>query len=249
VDDVNNMDESVETVEQAGGVAERALSTNLDRRTMLKAAVAAGTIAGTWVAPRIQSLGFAPAGAATPCVTLSDAADDLNSNEADAYCEPDPNACCGQSFGDNGTVERFTFSNPPAAGCTEIVVRTISLDCNASDAGGQPPQPRNPDVGQFALVIESFEETVPGACNNCFILSAVLVDSQNRTILKEYGVPNSFSCDATAMPGPDPIGNGLDASLACDDPLLMSDARLAVKIVCNVSGECPPTSTELGGRR
>jgi hypothetical protein len=244
---VNNMEESMETVEQPGGVAAGALNANLDRRTMLKAAVAAGTIAGTWVAPRIESLGFAPAGASTPCVQLSDEADDQQSNLGSSYCEPNPAPCCGQNFGDGGKIERFTFSNPPAAGCTEIVVRTISHDCNTSDAGGQPPQPRNPDIGQFALVIESFEETVPGACANCFVMSAVLVDSQNRAILKEYvGPGGNFSCDSTAMPGADPIGAGIDASLACDDPLLMSDARLAVKIACNVSGECPPAPT---GRR
>lgn len=238
MDDVNEMNDSMDSVERTGVIG-RALGTSLDRRTMLKAAVAAGTVAGTWVAPRIESLGFAPAGAATPCIRLSPEADDKNSNDADAYCEPNATPCCGQSFGSNGTsAERFTFSNPGPTGCTEIVVRTISLDCNTTEGGGAPPRPTNPDVGQFALIIESFTETTPGACANCQILDAVLIDSQQRTVLASYN-NGAFSCPS--IPGANPIGDGIDASIDCDDPLLMSDARLAVRLTCTVVGTCNPT--------
>ena len=75
-----------------------------------------------------------------------------------------------------GQVDRFFFANP-APNCTQIVVRTISLDCNAAD--GNPE--RNPDVGQFAVIIES---TTGAGCGTCTILDAVLVSASGRTIIQ-----------------------------------------------------------------
>src|SRR5256885_14991056 len=118
------MDESMDTDEQRPGRVDKALRTGLDRRTMLKAAVATGTIAATWVAPRIETFGFAPAAAAgTPCIILSSASDDENSNSGKNDCKVGPNyppPCCGVNFGNNGGApDRFTFNNP-VTGCTQI---------------------------------------------------------------------------------------------------------------------------------
>lgn len=240
MDDVNNMDESVDTVEQPLGRVEKALSTGLDRRTMLKAAVATGTIGATWVAPRIQSLGFLPAGAATACVILSPVADDKNSNSGSNYCPTPGPTCCGQSFGDAGKIDRFTFPNP-APNCTQIVVRTIALNCNTAgdpfglpDNNGSNPE-RNPDVGQFAVVIDHFTETVAGACAQCRILDAVLVASSNRAILQSQnnGPVNCLPADM--------VGDGVNASFACNDPLLVPSSRLAVRLTCAIdNGTCNP---------
>lgn len=79
-------------------------------------------------------------------------------------------------FGNAGTIDRFTFINP-TANCTQIVVRTIALDCNSSDASPE----RNPDIGQFAVVVES--TSGPG-CGNCTILDAVLIESSGRSIVQ-----------------------------------------------------------------
>lgn len=236
---MNNMDESMGTIDEpvgsstGGGSLTKAA---INRRTMLKAAVATGVVAGTWVAPRIESLGFAPAAAAgTPCVILSPEADDKNSQSGQNYCPiPAPKPCCGQSFGNAGQIDRFTFLNP-APNCSQIVVRTIALNCNTANT--QPE--RNPDVGQFAVIIESTSGTGCGACR---ILDAVIIDSSGRQV---QGAPlnnGPFACGS--IPGPNPVGDGVDASIACNDPRLTSDSRLAVRLTCIVEvGGCDPTAT------
>lgn len=211
MDDIN---ESPDTVEQPGssGRVDRALRTGLDRRTMLKAAVATGTIAATWVAPRIETLGFSPAAAAgTPCVILSPGSDDRNSNSGGNDCPVVTKPCCGQSFGNAGQIERFTFANP-VANCSQIVVRTVTLDaaCDVSN--------KNPDVGQFALVIES---TTGTGCGACTVMDGVLVASSGRAVLKHMN-NGPVAC----------LSGGVDASLSCSDPLLTSSARLAVRLKC-----------------
>lgn len=203
----------------------------VDRRTMLKAALAAGTVAGTWVTPRIESFGFTPAGAFTPCIILSPEADDKNSQSGQSDCpEPDPTPglpvenCCGQAFGSaNNQIKRFTFETP-VTGCDEIVVRTISRNCADN---------RNPDVGQFALIIES--TSGEAACGQCEILEAVLVDSSQRTPLETFN-NGDVNCPAFGNPG-----TGIDASMPCDNENLASDARLAVRLICTIqTGECDP---------
>jgi len=244
VDDVNNMDESMNTDEQPLGRAEKALRTGLDRRTMLKAAVATGTIAATWVAPRIETLGFAPAFAFnTPCIILSPASDDKNSNGGQTYCPiPTPTKpCCGQSFGDSGKIDRFTFTNP-IVNCSEIVVRTIALDCNDAgdpfglpDGNGNTPE-RNPDIGQFAVVIDHVTESVAGACGKCKILDAVLIASSGRTVLQSLNNGPVTCAPAGA------IGDGVDASVGlCTNPNVSSSSRLAVRLTCQTGVNCPPS--------
>lgn len=205
-----------------------AARSRVGRRTMIKSAAAVGVGAVTWSAPRIETLGFAPAAAAgTPCIILSSSSDDRNSNDDDnAYCQDDDDLtdnCCGQSFGNQGNIETFTFNNP-VAGCTQVVVRTIPLDCTATDAAPF----RNPDVGQFAVVISS---TSGAGCDACTVFAAVLVASSGRAVLKTLN-NGSSAC----------LGGGVDASIACDDPLLASSARLAVQINClgGVVGCTPP---------
>src|SRR2546422_10064663 len=79
----------------------------IDRRTMLKAAAAAGVVVGTWVAPRIETLGFAPAAAMTMCVITSPANEDLNANQNNnTYVSSGFTACSDSaqriSFGSSG---------------------------------------------------------------------------------------------------------------------------------------------------
>lgn len=192
----------------------RASRPRVDRRTMIKSAAAVGAGAVAWSAPRIETLGFAPAAAATPCIILSPASDDKNSQSGQNSCPIVARPCCGQSFGNSGQIDRFTFVNP-APNCTQIVVRTITLDCNT--AGTQPE--RNPDVGQFAVVIES--TSGPG-CGTCSILDAVIIDSTRRTVLNPPLNNGPSGC----------LGGGVDASVACNDPRLVSSSRLAVRLIC-----------------
>ncbi len=230
VDDRNGSTDRGEDSPAPSGRGDFLMKAAIDRRTMLKAAVATGTIAATWVAPRIETLGFAPAAAAgTPCIILSPSSDDKNSNSGGHDCvtpTPSPStkgfvhACCGQSFGDAGKADIFTFTNP-APNCQQIVVRTITLDCNTSN--------KNPDVGQFAVVIDSVTDAAghPGACTTaCHVMDAVLVASSGRAILK------NLNNGPVACPPAGGVGDGVDASLSCTDPLLTSSSRLAVRLAC-----------------
>jgi hypothetical protein len=176
VDDVNEMNDSMGSVEHP---LEEPLHKGFDRRTMLKAAIATGVVAGTWVAPRIETLGFTPAAAAgTPCILVHPGDQNTNSNSGSTGCivpTPAGRACCGRSFGNNGgNPERFTFVSP-VTGCTNIVVRTIDLNCTVSNV--------DPDVGQFGVVIESFSETVAGACSACHIRD-IQVRRANGTLVQ-----------------------------------------------------------------
>ncbi len=250
MDDVNDMDESMDKVGPSAGAAENALRDGVDRRTMLKAAVAAGTIAGTWIAPRIESLGFAPAGAATPCVVLSVRGDDKNSS-GQSFCPTNPNntpprPCCGRAFGNSGQKDTFTFSNPGGVGCATIVVRTISLTCDTTTS--PPPSDQNnenPDEGQFAVIIES--TSGEAACNQCQIFDAVIIDSSGRkpmTVAQLGGASPFRNNGPIDCGGPGVVGTGVDASVfhpvtgMCTT--IDNDARLAVRLTCNISGTCPP---------
>jgi len=212
-----------------------AVSSRVDRRAMLKGAAAASAAAAVWVAPRIESLGFSPAGAGvpagTPCVILSHEDDDTNSNSGTSYCPIVTEPCCGQNYGNNGNVETFTFANP-APNCTSIVVRTIGLDCNFGT--GNPE--RNPDVGQQAVVIES---ATGAGCGACQVLDGVLIASSGRTVLQSLN-NGAFACPPAGF-----IGDGVDASILCTNPLLASDARFAVRITCLIEdGDCDPDAPQ-----
>jgi hypothetical protein len=188
----------------------------LNRRTILKAAVAGGTMSAVWVAPSVRTLSFNHAAAATPCDILSAEAQDQNSNSGNPYCPANPvNTCCGQSFGNSGQAEFYTFSNP-VAGCTQITVRVISNDCT---------QPNNPDFGNQALIISGVSESVAGACGQCSIKEAVLVTSSGRQEVASYN--NGSVC------------GGIDASMPCT--ATVSSSRMAVRITCVVDdGSCVP---------
>ena len=138
MDDVNNMDESMDKVDQ------NARRAGLDRRTMLKAAVAAGAIAGTWIAPRIESLGFAPAGAATVCPLTSEA--DLSSNNSGNTYVTLGYDNCGFSYGDasQGNPD-FLSINVPGLNCTftvQLVRRTARAPTSGQPAASKHQQPR-----------------------------------------------------------------------------------------------------------
>ena len=224
MDDTN---ESMDTVEQppaSSGRGDFLTKAAIDRRVMLKGAVAAGVFAGTWVAPRIQSLGFLPAAAAgTPCIILSPKSDDKNSHDSSECTVPTPppstkgfvHQCCGQSFGSSSSsqVDDFTFKNP-VANCSEIVVRLVSLPCGTTNL--------DPDVGQFGVVISSATGTNCGACT---IKEAVIIESSGRTVLDPPINNGPIACDLG-------FGNGIDASVACNDTRLVSSSRLAVRLAC-----------------
>lgn len=199
---------------EAGDIAQDG---GVDRRTMLKAAAAAGVAGATWTAPRIETLGFAPAGAATPCTILSPESEDKNSNQGqNIYCSPVGTfPCCSESFGNQGNQpDRFVFTNP-FEGCASVVVRMIPLDCELPP----PNSDLDPSIARFALVIES-----QSAGCNCVVQEGVLLESSMRFERKQMNN------------GPSPcLQGGVDSSIACDDPIYTdvgSDARLAVRIAC-----------------
>lgn len=193
------------------------LPDGVNRRTALKAAVGVGVGAMAWSAPRIDTLGMAPAGAAhfgSQCVILSPESDDKNSQLGQNFCpSPAPQPCCGQSFGNAGQVERFIFNNPTPT-CTQLVVRTMPLTCDTASNDS-----KNPDVGQFAVVIES----TSGTCD-CTIFDAVLVQSSQRTIVRSLN--NGPAC------------GGIDASILDCDQDLVASSRLAVRITCQAGVGC-----------
>ena len=184
------------------------------RRDLIKrGAVAGGAAALVWSAPNIETLGFAPAGAQTTTglIILSPESDDKNQNLGQNDCitpTPPGRACCGSSFGDAGKVDTFTFVNP-IPDCNQIVVRTVTLDC---DTG-----PKNPDIGQFGLIISSSDGT---SCGDCVVLEGVLVSASGRTPLATLNnQPSELECD------------GIDASIpTCT--LVDPSARLAVRLFC-----------------
>jgi hypothetical protein len=188
----------------------------LDRREMLKrsAIVAAGAGAAVWAAPRIEALGVAPAGAqttipASQLIILSPQSDDKNQNNGQHDCvtpTPPGHACCSSSFGDAGKADTFTFVNP-WPNCSQVVVRTETLDCSTTND--------NPDVGQFAVTISSHA----GTDCRCRVFDAVLIASSGRAVLQHLN--NGPAC------------GGVDASVACNNPLLVSSTRLAVELTCS----------------
>ncbi|HEV3364905.1 MAG TPA: hypothetical protein VG795_12350 [Acidimicrobiia bacterium] len=218
------MDES-ETVEQSLSAANGTSRIGIDRRAMLKAAVAAGTIAGTWVAPRIETLGFAPAAAFTPCLVTS-VEDNINRNSGCGVFAEDPGGVvhqpCGNSFGNCGqTATTFTFTNP-TADCQQIVVTLIDLNC-----AGEV----NPDTGSQALIITS---TTGDGCDACTIHSAE-VYRPNQTVVRTNINNGPINCVQ---------GDGIDASLI---PCIMAmgTLRLRVRLDCTagIPGCDPPTPT------
>jgi hypothetical protein len=181
----------------------------IERRELFKrSAVAAGAGALVWAAPRIETLGFAPANAASGIVVTSPATDDKNQNSGgSAYCAPGgPFTCCSTNWGSASTSQAklWTFANPKA-GCTEVVVQLIPWDCTASNV---------PDIATCAVKIVS----QTGTCN-CSLFS-VLLKKSNNTIVSQN----------TSGPGCAP--GSLSASFDCSGMGWDTGAKLAVQIQC-----------------
>jgi hypothetical protein len=226
---MTSMDESRDTGDQSADVVGSVRRAGVDRRTMLKAAVAAGAFAGTWVAPRIETFGFAPAAAATLCTITNDANDDLNSNESDNTYVSTGRIRCGdsqsQSFGNSGgQPDRIVFDDPNAT-CDKFVVRTIPEDCNQTVGDFL-----DPDLTGFAVVEEPSEHVGTG-CDECQITQVVIYNSNRSAILA------TFTQVANPFPGCPGTGPGIRVVLPCDTP---SNARLAVRITCTGVVLCPP---------
>ncbi len=219
-------DEGAEVAVTAGRDAgEVGRDGGVDRRAMLKAAAAVGVAGATWTAPRIETLGFAPAAAAgTPCTILSPERQDFNSNStvpANVYCATVGTfpCCTGEeppesgvtNFGNQGQgqFDEWVFDDPHP-GCESVTVRMVPLDCAANT---------DPSLARMAAVISDTE----GTCN-CTVLEGVLIQSSGRVQRR------------TMNNGPSTcLEDGVDISLSCTDPILLdigNDARLAVRISC-----------------
>jgi len=244
---MNNMDDSMEA-DQPFGPVDRSPRIGVDRRTMLKAAVAAGTVAGVWVAPRIETLGFTPAAAAgTPCPVEDNGTVDINTNSGSSDCplggpnpQPLPHHCCGMSAGDNGKIEFWFFgtanggTTPVIPGCQSITVQSITLDCSKTN--------KNPDVGQMGLAIVG--TSGEAACSNCRIETIVYEGGGGKDA---NGHPIDVTVFATPINNPPaacttnfPLDHVVDVSVpSCT---LASHSRARVFLSCTiVSGGCTPT--------
>ena len=227
MDDVTNMDDSMDSGEQPLGPVDRALRTGVDRRTMLKAAVAAGAVAGTWVAPRIQTLGFAPAAAATFCMVTNTENNDLNSNNSNTTYVSTGHVRCGISFGPSANhQDTISFSNP-TANCTNITVGTIPLDCPPNNGSGDV---FDPDASGFAVVMVSSSGS---GCSNCTIHHATIFSSTGG----HRGPPLAGIGNPFATPYMTTCGTGVRVEpTSCAIP---SNARLAVTLSCTGTVTCP----------
>lgn len=197
---------------EVGGTSENEQPSSgaLNRRNMLKAAVAAGAGAAAWSAPDIKTLGFKPALAqtGTDVVILSPESDDKQSNLGQHDCFPETvPPCCDQSWGDAGmSVDTFTFDDP-VPGCTQFVVGIASSECAQTTT--------NPDMAQAQLYVVS----TTGTCN-CTILEGVVLTSSGR--VEQFTLNNG------------PVCSGVDISVL-DCSAIDPDYRLAVRISCIVA--------------
>jgi len=258
VDDVNNMDESTDRVEHVTGVTEKAWRASVDRRTMLKAAVATGTIAATWVAPRIETFGFAPAGAATVCTFTNEAKDDLQQNSADttyvstSATNPGParTRCPGNgssSFGSSSatTPDRIQFGSHnkpllPGTNCTTFTVRTRPQDCPPTSSTNV----NDPDNTGFAVVVDLQNSDAACDCHIDHVTIGPVETRANPTtkiFLMFTPAADPYLACTTALNGVPATGPGvlIDFDKYNVDPCTVdADARISVTIVCNTAGSC-----------
>jgi hypothetical protein len=197
---------------------------------MLKAAVATGTIAATWVAPHIETFGFAPAFAATMCTVTNQAKDDLNSNGSNnTYVSPGHTAC-NQSFGSQGNSgpDTITISNPTST-CASFTVRTQPQDCTNGPGGNR----FDPDASGFYVVPYSSSGTCPCTITAVF----VFLPSNNNRNNPDFtftAATNGIPGCATGSSSNGPTGPGIKVDLPC----LPSSSRVAVQISCSTTGTC-----------
>lgn len=246
---MNDMDQSKDSGEQLGD-AEPGLRAGVDRRTMLKAAVAAGTIAGTWVAPRIQTFGFAPAGAATVCEFENPGTDDLNLNESDNTYVSSTRVRCtdnmSASFGNSGgQPDRIVFEGPGndpfLPGCDQVVVRTLPEDCPPAPGPGNNAV-NDPDVTGFAVAIDNANKQTDPGCD-CELRKVTIYSSNRASIIAEFDLMvnpgHAFPPCPAQNTGPGIRVDFAESDLGPVNPCtLQSDARLAVTIVCVTTEPC-----------
>jgi hypothetical protein len=224
---MNSMDEPMDTTEQPLDGVDKALRTGLDRRTMLKAALATGTIAATWVAPHIETFGFAPAGAATVCPLTSNDNTHSNCGQNTYVSPPTLPPGCMQSFGSQGNQFQTITINHPTSTCNSFTVRFIPADCTMP--GPTNPDPHyNPDISGFAVVFDSSDPAPPSTACDCKITKALIYKPSNHDI---NNPDQTFT-----MPSPcaDAHG-GIQVNLDCD---LTCNSRIAVVIECTTTGHC-----------
>ena len=219
MDDVNDMTDPNGNVAESPGTVEGARQTGVDRRTMLKAAVAAGTVAAVWVAPHIETFGFAPAFAATMCTVTNASNLDLQTNSSmNSY----PPGGCGQSMGTPNNIDTIVFSQPTTT-CTSFTVRSIPLDCTNN---------LDPDIAGFAVV--PYDHV--GACD-CAVTAvfAFVPSHRNNPDFTFTAMANPFAGCPTGSATSGPTGPGVTVHLPCT---ISSSTRLAVQITCSTTGAC-----------
>jgi hypothetical protein len=198
---------------------------------MLKAAVATGTIAATWVAPHIETFGFAPAFAATMCSVTSPANDDLHGNSGSMTYTSFAHSSCGQSFGSSASShpDTITFVNPTST-CASFTVRTQPEDC----ADAPPPIRYDPDVSGFVVV--PYDSS--GTCN-CSITAVVIYSTPNTPANPDFppftSMANPFVGCPTGSATNGPTGPGIRVNLPCT---INSNSRMSVQISCTTTGHC-----------
>lgn len=229
---MSDMNESMDTGDQPLGSSGRGdflMKAAIDRRVMLKGAVAAGVFAGTWVAPHIETFGFAPAFAATMCTVTNDEKKDLQSNDSNnTYVSPG-HTSCGQSFGSSSAAAPDTITIlDPTSTCASYTVRTQPQDCvNA------PPAVRyDPDASGFVVV--PYQSS--GTCD-CTITSVFVFKPGSTRANPDFtftSVTNGTPGCPTGSSTGGPTGPGIKVDLPC----LAPKSRLAVQITCSTTGHC-----------
>jgi hypothetical protein len=233
VNDVNDMNNAKDDVDEPRGTVEKAARSVLDRRTMLKAAVATGTVAAVWVAPRIETFGFAPAFAATMCTVTNDENDDLQTNQSGNTYVSFNLTGCGQSLGSSGNnaPDTITLDNPTTT-CTSFTVRTQPLDCTTG-----PAQNRfDPDISGFAVVPYSSV----GACA-CTITAVFVFKPGSTRATPDFtftSMANPFAGCPTGSSTNGPTGPGIQVNFSGVNCPLPSQTRMAVQITCSTTGSC-----------
>ena len=244
---MSDINESTDGVEQPLGSSGRGdflTKAAIERRTMLKGAVAAGVFAGTWVAPHIETFGFAPAAAATQCQQDNPAVNDLNRNvSGNTYVSAGYTPCTtGRgSFGNVGQVDRIQFGgggnngpNPP--GCSKVVVRTVPTDCATTGSDLE-----NPDITGFAVVIDNAPgQTDQSATCQCSVQKVTIYQSNGTTTFATVTL-NMVNAFAGCAGSPYFTGPGIrmDATTMGTDPCnIPAGYRIRVTISCSSTGPC-----------
>lgn len=202
----------------AGGEPAAASPSAIQRRTLLKTAVATGAAAAVWTAPNIETLGFAPAAAATACNILTPPTTNSNNGQSDTVAGS-PLALCNLNVGNNGQAESFTVTNP-GPNCASLTIVADLVDCSGA---------KNPDVGQLAF---HFVNPSAGCAADCTILSAVFTRSNGELLTEVCATTAGLTAGCAGVP------SARQTRFPCPTMTPPSDLRFAVRLECSPT-PCP----------